>query len=44
MLYTGETPIPAIKYNQMHFVIMNYSGLMNFSLNVELMFFCPVSI
>lgn len=37
MLYTGETQIHAIKYNQMHFMIMNYSGLMNFSLNLELM-------
>lgn len=30
MLYTGETPIHAIKYNQMNFMVMNYSGLMNF--------------
>lgn len=39
MLYTEETLIPAIKYNQMHIMVMNYSGLMNFSLNVELIFY-----
>lgn len=37
MLHTGETPIHAIKYNHMPFMAMNYSDLMNFSLNVELM-------
>lgn len=36
MLYTWGTPIHAIKYNQMHFMVMKYSGLMNFSLNIEL--------
>lgn len=36
MLCTGELQTHAIKYNQMHLIIMNYSGLMNFSLSLEL--------
>lgn len=44
MLYAGETPIHAIKYNQKHYMVMKYSGLINFSLNVELMSYIRITL
>lgn len=44
MPYAGETPIQAIKYNQMHYTVMKYSGLINFSLNVELMSYIRITL